>query len=157
MLREATLSKLVIESPILVNHPIRVMGHVIADKGYLAIWFIFRGKWYDIGKFYDRKGNWIGYYCDIIKPVRKLLSAPSRTSVITDLFLDLWITPDGRTFILDEDELEEAVKKHYVSPPLAHLARTHMRYLTRSVQRRRFPPRIVRNAAPIPRPHSDRR
>jgi len=126
-----------------------VSGNVIADKGYLAIWFIYRNRWYDVGKFYDRSRNWIGYYCDILKPPTKLLAKPSRTTTLMDLFLDLWITPDSQHFILDEDELELALRRHDVSESLARQAREQMMALVRRVDAGRFPLTSVRKAHPI--------
>jgi hypothetical protein len=75
-----------------------------------------------VGKFYDRQRNLVGYYCDIIKPLNKLLRTPEKTSRITDLFLDLWITPEGDYVVLDEDEFEEALDHGYLPKNLADQA-----------------------------------
>ena len=144
VLREATASKLVIESPISVDRPLKVSGAIIADTGYSSIWFVYRNKWYDVGKFYASAWRWIGYYCDIVKPVKMLLAGASRTVTLTDLFLDLWVTRDGRTFVLDEEELTNALKKHIVSTRLAHGAREQILSLTRRVRAGQFPPPEVR-------------
>lgn len=143
---ESTPARLVVQSPIRVSRPLTVSGNVIADNGYLAIWFIYRNRWYDIGKFYDRSRSWIGYYCDILKPPTKLLARPSRTTTLTDLFLDLWITPDHQHFILDEDQLELALRRHEVSESLARQAREQMIALVRRVDGGRFPLTSVRKA-----------
>ena len=37
------------------------------------------------------------------------MSDTTKTSIITDTFLDLWITPEGRYVVLDEDKLERAL------------------------------------------------
>lgn len=144
VLRRATASKLVIESPILTDQPISVSGEIIADKGYVAIWFVYRDKWYDIGKFYDRARRWIGYYCDIIKPVKKLLTEPSRTVTLTDLFLDLWIDREGRDFVLDEQELDKALEKHQISSSLAREARSQIRFLVRRAKTGQIPSSEIR-------------
>jgi predicted RNA-binding protein associated with RNAse of E/G family len=143
-LLEATPNRLVIESPIEASRPLMAFGNLIADKGFVAIWFIYRNRWYDVGKFYDKSKNWIGYYCDILRPVRKLLNKPARTTVLTDLFLDLWVSIDGRYAVLDEDELNQALLKHEVSVSLARQARTRMKALVRQVDAGRFPPKSVR-------------
>lgn len=139
ILLEATSNRLVVESPIKPTRPLKVFGRVIADEGYLAIWFIYRNRWYDIGKFYDRSKKRIGYYCDIVKPVRKLLDGASRTTVLTDLFLDLWIAADGQHVILDEDELERALSRHEISKSLAGRARKEIAALLQRVDTDRFP------------------
>jgi predicted RNA-binding protein associated with RNAse of E/G family len=149
LLRESTASKLVIQSPISVDRPIRVSGQIIADTGYLSIWFIYSGRWYDVGKFYDAAGRWLGYYCDILKPVKKLLATPSRTVTLTDLFLDLWIARDGRTFVLDEEELDSALEKHAISTTLAQEARKQVRRLAQMAKVRQFPPAEVRTVEPL--------
>ena len=53
VLREVTASKLVIESPLTVDHPVRVSGDIVADSGYLSSWFVYKNRSYDVGKFYD--------------------------------------------------------------------------------------------------------
>ena len=149
VLREATASKLVIESLLTVDHPVKVSGDIVADTGYLSIWFVYKNRWYDVGKFYDKDRRWVGYYCDIIKPLRKLLAAPSRTMTVTDLFLDLWITRNGQVFVLDEDELANASVNHTISSRLAHDARRHMDRLAQRVKEDRFPLPEVRRIEPL--------
>jgi predicted RNA-binding protein associated with RNAse of E/G family len=140
---------LIIESSLVVSNPRQISGKVIADSGYLAIWFIFKNKWYDVGKFYDRDRKWIGYYCDIVKPVARLLGSRARTTTLTDLFLDLWITPEGRYFALDEDELQNALERGRISSPLANQAQKQLATLIQMVEEHRFPPRAVRNIEPL--------
>lgn len=140
VLRQVSAARLVIESPIVVERPQRVLDRVIADSGFLAIWFLYRNRWYDVGKFYDRQRNLVGYYCDIIKPLNKLLRTPGKTNRITDLFLDLWITPGGDLVVLDEDEFEAALEHGYLSKSLADQARKQMDSLIQKVKARRFPP-----------------
>jgi predicted RNA-binding protein associated with RNAse of E/G family len=149
VLRKATERKLIIESPISVDRPIKVSGDIIADTGYLAIWFVYKDRWYDVGKFYDPAQRWIGYYCDILKPVKKLLETPSTTVTLTDLFLDLWISKDGRAVVLDEGELEEAARARDISANLAREARRHIRLLTRRVNAGQFPSSEVRAIEPL--------
>jgi predicted RNA-binding protein associated with RNAse of E/G family len=121
----------------------------MVGKGYLAEWISFRGRWYDVGKFYDGKRRLTGYYCDIIRPVSRLLSNATKTSIITDLFLDLWITPDGRYVVLDEDELERALAKHVVSSSLARQARRELQFLIQLTKSGRFPPASIRKIQPL--------
>ena len=121
ILQEESSNRLVIEQQLHVRKPRRQFGRVAIGKGYLAEWVILRGRWYDVGKFYDSKRRLTGYYCDIIRPVTRLLSDTTKTSIITDLFLDLWITPEGRYVVLDEDKLERALANHVISTSLARL------------------------------------
>ncbi|MCB9113158.1 MAG: DUF402 domain-containing protein [Anaerolineales bacterium] len=64
----------------------------------------FTDKWYNIFEIYDRDdGALKGWYCNLTKPA--IIEAGQVSYV--DLALDLWVTPDGRQTVLDEDELEE--------------------------------------------------
>jgi len=112
-----------------VRTPRRELGKVVVASGYYVVCFIFRRRWYDVGKLYDREGKFIGYYCDIIRPVARLLASASKTSIITDLFLYLWISRDGRCVALDEEQLEHALTKREVSRSLAMRARRELETL----------------------------
>jgi predicted RNA-binding protein associated with RNAse of E/G family len=131
-----------------VRNPRRAFGKVIVANGYPAVWFIFRRKWYDVGKFYDRNGKFTGYYCDIIRPVARLLASASKTAIITDLFLDLWIDRNGRWVVLDEDQLEGAVTNRVISPSLAMRARRELEALIKSAKAGYFPPKAIRRFQP---------
>jgi predicted RNA-binding protein associated with RNAse of E/G family len=145
ILREKSESKLVVQMVLTLPRARRLEGRVIADSGFSVIWFIYRGRWYDIGKFYDKAGTFLGYYCDIVKPTDKLLLNHARTATLTDLYLDLWITPHGKVYVLDEDELQEALRRGHISATLAKEARKHLTSLVRLTRKRHFPPKNVRD------------
>jgi predicted RNA-binding protein associated with RNAse of E/G family len=147
-LLEESRERLVIEHHVRTRNPRRVFGKVVIANGYRVVWFVFKGRWYDIGKFYDQKGVFTGYYCDIIRPVARLLSSPAETSIITDLFLDLWIDRAGRCVVLDEDELERALVRRTISVQLARKARIELKTLIRLTKLGRFPGRAVKRFKP---------
>jgi predicted RNA-binding protein associated with RNAse of E/G family len=144
LLRYESDTRLVIQTQLTLPSPHRVAGRVIADTGFSAIWFIYRDRWYDLGKLYDRAGVHVGYYSDILKPPHRLLLNSTRTTKLTDLFLDLWITPRGEYYVLDEDEIQNALNNGHISSTLASVARKHLASLIRQVERGRFPPIHVR-------------
>jgi len=148
LLLSVTGQLLTIQSRLQPAHPRQVAGRTIAASGYWAIWFVYKDKWFDIGKFYDESKNWLGYYCDIVKPIRRLISGSS-TSVLTDLFLDLWITPDNEVYVLDENELDDAVGHGVISQRLAAKARSQVQILVKKTRRQEFPPAQVKKAALI--------
>jgi predicted RNA-binding protein associated with RNAse of E/G family len=145
LLRNVTGNSLTIQSRLSVSQPRRIAGQIIAETGYWAIWFVFRDRWFDVGKFYDASKTWLGYYCDIIKPVKRLMSG-SKTSVLTDLFLDIWITPYGEVYVLDESELENAIRQGFISKSLATKAQSQVQLLVRRINRNGFPPTRVKEA-----------
>jgi predicted RNA-binding protein associated with RNAse of E/G family len=77
------------------------------------------------------------------------LSNATTTSIITDLCLDLWITPDGKYVVLDEDELERALMKHVISSPLARRARRELQFLIHLTKSGRFPPASIMKIQPL--------
>ncbi len=140
---------LAIQSRIAVSGPKKIGRKTIADNGYTAIWFIYSNRWYDVGKFYDRKLTFVGYYCDIIRPVKRLLARHDRTVALTDLFLDLWIWPNNDNVILDEDELLRAEQKGIISRKLAEIARKQILLLQRKTKMATFPPAEICAMEPV--------
>ena len=60
----------------------------------------FSDRWYNIFEIRDRESSILkGWYCDICKPAE---ITENQISYI-DLALDLWVYPDGRQEVLDED------------------------------------------------------
>ena len=61
----------------------------------------FNDRWYNIFEIRDRDDNSLkGWYCDICKPA---IITDYQISY-ADLALDLWVFPDGRKIVVDEDQ-----------------------------------------------------
>ena len=119
--------------------PIVIDGVTVLGDDFPVVWFVFAGRWYDVGKVYNLQECFTGYYCDIILPM-------TRTEThfeITDLFLDMWVSPDGSYRILDEDEFESAIENNAITPALANQARNALQNLIAEVQSGSFPPPIT--------------
>ena len=116
-------------------------GKTVLGDNFTAIWFVFSGRWYDIGKIYNLNNEWTGYFCDIIKPVNR----SSNNFEIVDLFLDLWVSPDGSYEVQDEDEFETALSEGTITPKLAIKARNALNALIDDVTSGNFPPEFVKN------------
>ena len=121
--------------------PIVINGETVLGDNFTVIWFVFTGLWYDIGKIYNLNGEWTGYYCDIILPVER----SSDKFEIVDLFLDLWVSPDGTYEIQDEDEFETAITNDIIEKELAEMARIALNKLIDEVESGNFPPEFVKN------------
>jgi uncharacterized protein len=64
----------------------------------------FTNRWYNVFRIHDRDDDSVkGWYCNVGKPA--VWDAPDAISYV-DLALDLWVAPDGRQTVLDEDEFE---------------------------------------------------
>lgn len=90
----------------------------IIDKTYLF------EEPFNLLEFRRADGSLLGYYSDIGEPVTRL---GEDLFQMTDLFLDVWLSPDGRLLELDWDEFEEAVQGQVISPAQADLARKAVR------------------------------
>lgn len=126
------------------SQPLRRRGEVVLDRGYWGIWFLFKDRPYDVGRVYRPDGTWTGYYVDVLEPVRWTGADPATLEPVVDLFLDLWIEPDGAVIVLDEDEFEEAERLGHISRDQADRARDVLRQLVREVEGGTFPPAPAR-------------
>ncbi len=118
------------------SSPIVQNGATVLGDDFAAVWFVFTGLWYDIGKVYNLDNEWTGYYCDVLKPVKRRVNAAGKLECfeITDLFLDLWVNPDGTYEIQDEDEFEEAIQNGAIDAELERKAREVLNTLIAKVE-----------------------
>ena len=118
------------------SSPIVQNGETVLANNFAVVWFVFTGLWYDVGKVYNLNNEWTGYYCDIMKPVKRNLDVTGQLNrfEITDLFLDLWINPDGTYQIQDEDEFEEAIQNGAIDAELEQKARSVLTALIAEVE-----------------------
>lgn len=120
--------------------PIVVDGETVLEDGSPAVWFTFPGEWYDIGRFHLADGTFTGTYANVLTPVRFLDPLNWET---TDLFLDVWIPPDGGVRVLDRDEFEDAVRRGWLEPRDAARARREAERLAAAATRGEWPPAMV--------------
>lgn len=90
---------------------------------------------FDILLFYDQHGALAGTYSDITTPLTRVAGVYH----ITDLFLDIWITPAGGYHELDWDEFEAAVAAGQLSPELAQTAQQTLARLRAEFAAGRYP------------------
>lgn len=87
-------------------------------------------EYFDLLLFQDEQERVIGYYSDVGTPLTK---TPNGFQM-TDWFLDIWLSPDGTLFELDEDEFEEAISKNLFSAAEAEIARGAFNRLIQEVK-----------------------
>lgn len=150
-LLQATEHLLVVTHEISPSNPLTFQGEIVMDRGYRAVWFLFNDQPYDVGRFYRPDGTWTGYYADVLEPVHWAGADPKTLEPIVDLFLDLWIAPDGQYAVLDEDEFEEAIDRKILSPEQIRHARDVLDELVRTTVQGVFPPDVVRDFRFAPR------
>jgi predicted RNA-binding protein associated with RNAse of E/G family len=83
---------------------VAVMGTTI-KRGDLFFETYYTDRWYNVYEIHDREdGGLKGWYCNIGKPA--VMEGEDLLSYV-DLALDLWVAPDGKQTVLDEDEFLE--------------------------------------------------
>lgn len=92
-------------------------------------------EWFDIIELLNTSGELLGYYCDICTPLVK----ENNQYYIQDLFLDLWVFPDGSYRELDWDEFEEAVTDGIISDVYQQKAIETLNRLVLETQKGFFP------------------
>jgi len=127
-----------------MEDPLRIDGEVVLESGSDAVWFTFPGAWHDIGLFHRADGTFTGIYANILTPC---VFRPHGRWDTTDLFLDLWIpapvSEGGNVRLLDEDELEWAVRSDWVAGATARRATEEANRLIGEARAGRWPPRVV--------------
>lgn len=94
-----------VQNPLIVNDGEKDV--CIKDNDYEWFEVYPDNEHYVITIMFDDKNNLIEWYFDISKEVGIEDGIPYED----DLYLDMVLAPDGRVFILDEDELQDALNK----------------------------------------------
>jgi hypothetical protein len=95
---------------------------------------------FDVLEFFDQHDQFAGYYSDITTPLVKI----DGEYFITDLLLDVWITPGGAAHELDWDEFEHAIHSGHLSAELQAHARAAIERLRAEIAAGQFPQRYLR-------------
>lgn len=95
---------------------------------------------FDVLEFFDTEGNFAGYYSDIVTPLTRV----DGEYHLTDLFLDVWITPAGAAHELDWEEFAEAVRDGVLSEEQRAHALSALERLRAEIAAGRFPSQYIR-------------
>lgn len=147
--REVFIQRLLLDKPkvkitlaesVPFDPPILIHGKVALETGSDVVWFTFPGLWHDIGLFHRADGTFTGIYANILTPP---VIRPNGIWDTTDLFLDVWVDPQGILSVLDEDQLLEAEAKGWVTVGEARRAREEVERISADHVAGRWPPAIV--------------
>jgi predicted RNA-binding protein associated with RNAse of E/G family len=127
-----------------VPTPVTVAGLTILEAASPAVWFTFPDRHHDIGRFHTPAGELTGYYANVLTPVEVIPGdgAPD-TWRTTDLFVDLFVTPDGDVHELDRNELREALERGWIDDRTAAAADAELARLAGMARAGVWPPPIV--------------
>jgi predicted RNA-binding protein associated with RNAse of E/G family len=94
---------------------------------------------FNLLEFWDTENCLAGYYSDLTT----LMVKRDDGYHLTDLFLDIWLTPEGTLRELDWDEFEEAVEHGVLTDEQQALARGTMARLVSEVADGQYPTRYL--------------
>lgn len=117
------------------SKPLIIEDSVQLDKNFIGVWYCTHRDWHDVGAVYDREKNFKGYYCDLCSPIKKVPDGYE----ITDYFLDLWLFPDGRYLVLDQDGFSDAIEKGWMSQNQIIKIKEELNGLIESVESKEYP------------------
>ncbi len=127
-----------------MKRPLIVDGEEVIKNGYTMLYFAFIGKNYDILKIYDGR-EFKGIYVDVLKYTRRY----GNTIEMLDLFLDIFISPSGKWYILDEDELQKALDEGLIDTDTYNFAYREAREIIENIKLGKFPPEIVMRVSEV--------
>jgi uncharacterized protein len=82
------------------DRPAMELGYVTFETGDCFTEWYYSDRWYNIFEIASPDGTLKGWYCNAAAPA----TIEADDLYCRDLILDLWVTPDGQTTTLDEDE-----------------------------------------------------
>lgn len=87
-------------------HPI---GAFVLNTGDKMLEWFYSDRYYNIFRIYDGDSEQVkGWYCNLTRPA----DITQQTIASDDLALDVVFSPDGKTFILDQDEFDALNLSH---------------------------------------------
>jgi predicted RNA-binding protein associated with RNAse of E/G family len=126
-----------------IDAPKRIGGEVVLEPGSPVVWFTFEGAWHDIGSFHLADGTFTGLYANVLTPVDLLAPAADEWRWSTmDLCLDVW-RGHRSVQILDQHELEAALRLGSLDDDLASRAREEASRIERLARNDEWPPAVV--------------
>ena len=127
-----------------VSRPFRVNGELVFDKAFKAFRVQRKGETHTTISIYAVDDRFLGTYSDTTMPWSGIrASGPRRFETdIDDLYLDHFIFPDGRRFVLDLGELHEGLAASRITETEAALAFETASWIEAEAGGRRYPGRL---------------
>ena len=108
------------------------LGYTTFERGDRFREEFYTDRWYSIFEIRTPEGALKGWYCNVAEPA----TIADGVVASRDLYLDLWVAPDGAMTTLDEDELAADTTLDEATRGRAYQALDELR----SLVRRRLPP-----------------
>jgi protein associated with RNAse G/E len=124
----------------------RDLGYVRFEKGDVFYEWYYFDRWYNVFQVYSKEGVLKGWYCNVTAPAKV-----DEELTFVDLALDLWVWPDMRYLVLDEDEFAEHEAALY-SAEHTRTARAALAELIARTENGTLPSRPFAGPTPPPGP-----
>lgn len=119
-----------------LEKPFSPLGEPLIEDGYSGVLFDFFYRWYNVVKVFDHDEELVGYYSDIRTPPEKMDDG----YIAKDLFLDIWVEPNGEYFLLDREEFESSD----IDGRLKEKVESILNKLVDRIEENRYPPEEVK-------------
>ena len=87
----------------------RDLGYVVFERGDVFYEYYYFDRWYNVFQIYSARGELKGWYCNVTTPAQ----VADGVLTFVDLALDLWVYPDRRFLVLDQEEFDELEQGTY--------------------------------------------
>lgn len=108
----------------------------IADKGFTWLQYYPKGAHYVVTAMFDDRGEIVEWYIDICKTQG---ITDQGVPWFDDLYLDIVVLKTGEVFLLDQDELDDALTNGLITVKDYDLAAETAHELLHAINKQRFP------------------
>ncbi|AWB44888.1 DUF402 domain-containing protein [Paenibacillus sp. CAA11] len=108
----------------------------IADKGYSWLQYYPAGEHFIVTAMFDDKHEIVEWYIDVCKNQGV---TDQGVPWFDDLYLDIVVLKNGEVFLLDQDELDDALARRLITPRDYELASQTARDVLRAIDSHSFP------------------
>lgn len=136
-----------------VSRPLVVAGETIFDKAFKAFRVQRKGDTHTTISIFSIDDRFLGIYSDTTMPWSGVTRLPGGRfeTTIDDLYLDHYIMPDGRRFVLDLGEFHEGLDRRTLDAREAALAMATVEWIEESTEAGAYPAPLPRGLALDPR------
>lgn len=103
-----------------------------------GISYAFLKEGFKLSRFYGPDGGFLYWYCDVVDVI---YDSEKDEYTLEDLLVDIKVLPDGKTLVLDADELAAALEQGLISGEQACRALRVLDRLLKIIYKGDFPPR----------------
>ncbi|RCX23504.1 hypothetical protein DFP94_1011103 [Fontibacillus phaseoli] len=113
-------------------------GHTfrIADKGYTWLQYYPKGAHFVVTAMFDDQGDIVEWYIDVCKTQGV---TDQGVPWFDDLYLDIVVLKNGEVFLLDEDELDDALSRGLITVRDYDMATETAREVLHCIREHQFP------------------